>query len=66
MECLFAHWVTQVVDQLKKMDADHDFQWVRLSAAFAFAVVRSDQCFQLLPRDEAIQSLKKLRSSGSA
>lgn len=48
------------------MNADHEFQRIRLSASFAFAIVRSDQRFQILPRNDAVQSLKVLRSSGTA
>ena len=39
------------------MNADHEFQRIRLSTAFTFTVVRSDQRFQILPRNDTVQSL---------
>lgn len=50
----------------EEMNADHELQRIRLSASFAFAIVGSDQRFQILPRNDAVQSLKELRSSGTA
>ena len=37
----------------EKMNADHEFQRIRLRASFAFAIVRFDQRFQILPRNDA-------------
>lgn len=55
VKCLFTHWVGQVIDKLKKMNADHKFRRIRLRAAFAFTVVRSDQRFQILPRIDKVK-----------
>ena len=59
------HWVGQVIDQLKKVNTDHELQRIRLSASFAFTIVRYDQRFQILSRNDSLQSLKELRSSGT-
>ena len=46
--------IWKVINQLKEMNADHEFQRIRLSAAFAFTVIRAYQRFQVLPRNDAV------------
>ena len=42
------------------MNTDHEFQRIRLHAAFAFTVVRSEERSQILPRNDTVQSFKEL------
>ena len=51
---LLTHGIRKVINQLKEMNADHEFQRIRLSAAFAFTVIRAYQRFQVLPRNDAV------------